>query len=200
MSRLQALLAKMGGKDVIDATAHLNPTREENVRHTYGVKYGIRWNLASVASLAYPYGAPENLPKCDLPRENIPLASDEPIFTPLPSEQCPDAYARLERLAIMAEDDLPPDRGFDDVPGFEGMAIQAVSMDTTSTPAPMQPAPATIACGSCAEFEPGPQPLCIGRCSRTLDGLPPVASRGYGACYPDAPRRCPDFRPMENPQ
>ena len=72
-------------------------------------------------------------------------------------------------------------------------------MKINRPPAP-PPAPATVTCGSCAEFESGKTPLGIGMCSRTLDGLPPIASRGYGACYPDAPRRCPDFRPMENPQ
>ena len=31
----------------------------------------------------------------------------------------PDPYQALERQAIQTEDDLPPDRGWDDVPGFE---------------------------------------------------------------------------------
>nr|RNF61646.1 hypothetical protein EC580_08150 [Acidithiobacillus sulfuriphilus] len=59
-----------------------------------------------------------------------------------------------------------------------------------------QSLPATVTCGSCAEFEPGKTPLGIGRCSRTANGLPPVASRGYGACFPIAPRFCPDHKEL----
>ena len=33
----------------------------------------------------------------------------------------PDPYPALEREAIQSEDDLPPDRGWDDVPGFENV-------------------------------------------------------------------------------
>ena len=55
------------------------------------------------------------------------------------------------------------------------------------------PAP-TCTCASCAEFEPGREPNSLGRCSRTANGLPPVASRGYGACFPHAPRACPDYK------
>ncbi|OCX70056.1 hypothetical protein A6M27_12055 [Acidithiobacillus thiooxidans] len=119
---------------------------------------------------------------------------------------------------------MTPDRGWDDVRGFEGMpdltpsehgailhrlmnpaqespppAKGTTDATTTSTmqhkPAmPPQSAPATITCGSCAEFEPGKTQLGIGRCSRTANGLPPVASRGYGACFPIAPRYCPDYK------
>ncbi len=32
-----------------------------------------------------------------------------------------DEYDQSEREAIQSEDDLPPDRGWDDIPGFEGM-------------------------------------------------------------------------------
>lgn len=64
-----------------------------------------------------------------------------------------------------------------------------------ATQQPARPsAPAVITCGSCSEFEPGLQPQGLGRCSRTANGLPPVASRGYGACFPMAPRTCPDFK------
>ena len=150
----------------------------------------------------------------------------------------------------LAESTTPmtPDRGFDDVPGFDGMpdltaeqhgVIQrrlmgidapqparvqpAPSMPPQSalrhsgpmipvlekdrhgetvvrgfrlaTQQPVRPsAPATITCSSCAEFEPGPEHNSLGRCSRTADGLPPIASRGYGACFPHAPRTCPDHK------
>ena len=64
-----------------------------------------------------------------------------------------------------------------------------------ATQQPVRPsAPATITCGSCGEFEPGLEPEGLGRCSRTADGLPPVASRGYGVCFPHAPRTCPDYK------
>ena len=72
-------------------------------------------------------------------------------------------------------------------------------IETTRPPAP-RPAPAKVTCGSCAEFEPGPQPFAVGRCSVTSNGLPPVASRGYGCCYPMAPRTCPDYIPLEDMQ
>ena len=33
----------------------------------------------------------------------------------------PDPYPAEERAAIQHEDDLPPDRGWEDVPGFENV-------------------------------------------------------------------------------
>ena len=94
---------------------------------------------------------------------------------------------------------MTPDRGFDDVPGFEGMPDLTPSehgaiLHRLMNPPQESPAPATVTCGSCAEFEPGNTPLGIGLCSRTANGLPPVASRGYGACFPIAPRSCPDYK------
>lgn len=150
----------------------------------------------------------------------------------------------------LAESTTPmtPDRGFDDIAGFEGvpdltpaahgviqrrlMGIDAAASPTMqpapstapqsalrhsgpmipvlekdrhgetivrgfrlATQQPVRPsAPATITCGSCGEFEPGLEPEGLGRCSRTADGLPPVASRGYGVCFPHAPRTCPDYK------
>ncbi len=187
---------------------------------------------ASGASGAFSYCTADFARKCNtnMHGDNIrhngffaPLAPLAPL-SPLASPDCPDDYAMAERLAIQAENDVPPDRGWDDVAGFADMpeltpaqhgAIRrritnlptqapapAISTTDITTPAPMPPAPAIApqtapaiaTCGACAEFEPGPQPLCIGRCSRTLDGLPPIASRGYGACYPMAPRTCPDYK------
>ena len=38
----------------------------------------------------------------------------------------PDPYPAEERAAIQGEEDLPPDRGWDDIPGFENVvAISA---------------------------------------------------------------------------
>ena len=131
---------------------------------------------------------------------------------------------------ILAEITLmTPDRGWDDVPGFEGMpdltpsehgvilhrlmnpaqeasAPAVESYPSTTPPEKMQhgadmaqhSASAIVTCGTCAEFEPGTPAWGrgIGRCSRTANGLPPVASRGYGACFPDAPRTCPDYKEL----
>ncbi|MBU2721477.1 hypothetical protein HF563_19435 [Acidithiobacillus ferridurans] len=33
----------------------------------------------------------------------------------------PDPYPALEREAIEREEDMPPDRGWDDIPGFENV-------------------------------------------------------------------------------
>jgi hypothetical protein len=119
-----------------------------------------------------------------------------------------------ERLAIQSEDDLPPDRGYPDVPGFEGMAdltaaehgailhrlmapVRRESMDTTTAPAPMpyraNLAPQRVSCGSCARFQPGPQPLSIGVCLATSHGLAPEGGSGYKAAFPMAQRQCPEY-------
>jgi hypothetical protein len=98
MSRLQALLAKIGGKDAIDATPYLISNAGKNVRHAQGGEYGIRWKVASDASAT--------------------------SFSPLASSDCPDEYARLEREAIQAEPPLGDDPG--DVPGFDG--VEPVTM------------------------------------------------------------------------
>ena len=131
-----------------------------------------------------------------------------------------DDYDAEERLAIQSEDSLPPDRGWDDVPGFEGMLPLAPSehgaiLHRLVCPAQKAPAPAKsttdatqparvdsgadmarperVTCGSCARFQPGPQPLAIGVCLATANGLPPAGSRGYEAAFPMAPRSCPEF-------
>ena len=57
-----------------------------------------------------------------------------------------------------------------------------------------QSAPATVSCGQCVRFQPGPQPLAIGRCLATVTGQPPAGNRGdYRAAFPMAPRSCPGF-------
>ena len=130
-----------------------------------------------------------------------------------------DGYAIEERLAIQAEDSLPPDRGFDDIAGFEGVldltpAQYGAILHRLMYPAQKAPAPAPsatdatparvdsgadmarperVTCGSCARFQPGPQPLAIGVCLATANGLPPAGSRGYEAAFPMAPRRCPEY-------
>ncbi|MEB8536553.1 hypothetical protein [Acidithiobacillus ferriphilus] len=135
-----------------------------------------------------------------------------------------DDYAAEERLAIQTEDSLPPDRGFDDIAGFEGMPDLAPSehgailhrlvyppqespapalsaTDATASPtmqhsADMAPqsAPATVSCGQCARFQPGPHPLGIGRCLATVTGQPPAGRSGdYRAAFPMAPRFCSGF-------
>lgn len=118
----------------------------------------------------------------------------------------------------LAESTTPmtPDRGFDDIAGFEGMTdltatqhgailhrlmnpTETAPSTTTSTSVPPEPRkpPQHVTCASCAEFEPGREPNSLGRCARTADGLPPISSRGYGCCFPHAPRTCQDFKENE---
>ena len=119
-----------------------------------------------------------------------------------------DDYAIEERLAIQTEDSLPPDRGFDDVPGFEGMpdltpaqhgailhrlmypppqapapakSTTDVTVATTMQPAPSiapQSAPATVSCGQCVRFQPGTTKMSIGSCLATVTGQSPAGNRG----------------------
>jgi len=118
---------------------------------------------------------------------------------------------------------MTPDRGFDDIAGFEGMpdltpsehgailhrlmnlaqespAPAKSTTDATITPTmqhrpamPPQSAPATVTCGSCVRFQAGTTALGIGVCLATTNGLPPKDQRGYGAAFPMAPRRCPEY-------
>ncbi|BBF66703.1 hypothetical protein F6A13_08185 [Acidithiobacillus sp. 'AMD consortium'] len=142
----------------------------------------------------------------------------EPMFTPLPSDQCVDDYAMAERLAIQAESSLGEDPG--DVPGFADMteltpeqhgailhrlmnAAPAMSTTDTTPADTMQPTPAMapqrVSCGQCCRFQPGPQPLSIGRCLATVDGQPPAGNRGdYRAAFPTAPRQCPEFSGVQS--
>ena len=78
-----------------------------------------------------------------------------------------------------------------------------VGIDTTQAPsvqrAPRKQ-PQRASCGTCLHFLPG-QPLpgqSLGRCTLTLAGLPPAPVRGYAACYPLAPRQCPNFEGIES--
>ena len=77
--------------------------------------------------------------------------------------------------------------------GMSGETIVRGFRLATPHPVP-QTAPSTVTCASCAELEPGREPNSLGRCARTADGLPPVASRGYGCCFPHAPRFCSDYK------
>ncbi len=72
-------------------------------------------------------------------------------------------------------------------------ATIAPTMQPEPTMAP-QSAPATVSCGQCVRFQPGPQPLAIGSCLATVTGQPPAGRSGdYRAAFPMAPRRCPEF-------
>ena len=150
-------------------------------------------------------------------------ADEGGILAALLSTPAPDDYAIEERLAIQSEDDLPPDRGFDDVPGFDGMPdltpaqhgaiLHRIMYPPQESPAPAlsttdaaaspamqhsadiapQSAPVRVSCGQCARFQPGTTSLGIGACLATANGLPPAGSRGYEAAFPMAPRSCPEF-------
>ena len=56
--------------------------------------------------------------------------------------------------------------------------------------------PSRVLCGTCLHFLPDPinRAQGIGRCEITETGLPPSGGTGYRACYPMAPRTCPDFK------
>lgn len=72
-------------------------------------------------------------------------------------------------------------------------ATIAPTMQPEPTMAP-QSAPATVSCGQCVRFQPGPQPLAIGSCLATVTGQPPAGRSGdYRAAFPMAPRRCPEY-------
>ena len=75
--------------------------------------------------------------------------------------------------------------------------VEKMGIDATTTPMMQHGAdmsrPERVTCGSCARFQPGPQPLAIGRCLATTNGLPPAGNRGYEAAFPMAPRRCPEY-------
>ncbi|PKY11548.1 hypothetical protein B1757_03850 [Acidithiobacillus marinus] len=67
------------------------------------------------------------------------------------------------------------------------------------TPAPtMQQAarkqPQRVTCSACARFQAGAQPLAVGRCLASADGLPPSPKQGdYKAAFPMAQRHCHEF-------
>lgn len=153
-----------------------------------------------------------------IPARLIPLIREhKAALLALLSAPAHDDYAAAERLAIQEESEQPP---FDDpggtagVPGFEDMPDltpaehgvilrqlmeRAETHPSTTTAASVQHSasmalPERVTCSSCAEFIPGREPNSLGKCARTAGGLPPVASRGYGACFPFAPRTCPDFK------
>ncbi|MCL4526216.1 MAG: hypothetical protein M1492_06940 [Gammaproteobacteria bacterium] len=61
-----------------------------------------------------------------------------------------------------------------------------------------QSAPAHVYCRDCAKFRPGIQRLSVGACTASVTGQPPAGGHGdYRACYPTAPRSCPDYRGSE---
>ena len=59
--------------------------------------------------------------------------------------------------------------------------------------------PLRVACRDCQHFTPNPHnpEWGIGTCAATLtrDGRAAPGSRGYGVCYPMAPRQCPSYQP-----
>jgi hypothetical protein len=59
--------------------------------------------------------------------------------------------------------------------------------------------PARVSCSSCAHFQPDTinPPQGMGRCTRTLSGLPPKGGSGYGVCYPFSLRVCKHYEPIE---
>jgi hypothetical protein len=144
-------------------------------------------------------------------------ADEGGILAALLSAPAHDNYAIEERLAIQEDDDLPQDRGFDDIAGFEGLPnltmpqrreINACVMilpqassvqvpganSATRQSAPDMAPPASVTCGACARFQPGDTTLGVGVCTASANGLPPSGGYGYRAAYPMAPRRCAEYQ------
>ncbi|MBU2760580.1 hypothetical protein [Acidithiobacillus sulfurivorans] len=72
------------------------------------------------------------------------------------------------------------------------------SHPSTTQPASVRPEPRKVACGECSRFLPDTinPAQGLGRCNITGTG-PPSGGSGYKACYPMAPRQCPNFERNE---
>ncbi|MBU2767832.1 hypothetical protein HAP94_17020 [Acidithiobacillus ferrivorans] len=83
-----------------------------------------------------------------VPARLVPLIREHKSeLLALLSAPAADDYPVEERLAIQSEDDLPPDRGFDDIAGFEGMPDLTAEehgeiLHQLMNPPPQSPAPA----------------------------------------------------------
>ena len=80
------------------------------------------------------------------------------------------------------------------------LAAEQSGMGTNTTPAEKIAQNANMArCGTCLHFLPDTVNPAqgVGTCSVTSNGMPPIASRGYGCCYPMAPRTCPSYERNE---
>jgi len=107
-----------------------------------------------------------------------------------------DTYAGEERAGIMEFDGELPRAEAERLAGIAPIGdypTPAASVRPERDMAP-QSAPASVTCGSCARYQPGSSAEALGRCLAALDGLPPRGGSGYGAPFPNAPRRCPEFR------
>jgi hypothetical protein len=131
------------------------------------------------------------------------------------------------RVRLTSGDQLRmgPDRGWDDVPGFEGMPdltpsehgvilhrlmnlaqeapAPAVESYPSTTPAEKMQhrqdmTPSRASCGTCLHFLPDiiNPAQGVGRCGVTGAG-PPSGGSGYKACYPMAPRTCHSYEGNE---
>ncbi len=158
-----------------------------------------------------------------VPARLVPLIREhKAALLALLSAPAPDDYAAEERLAIQEEGNEVSDHPGKSVPSLEEQAekvlahygvddlrivarnpvlashVEKMGIDATNTTTMQHSAdmarPERVTCGSCARFQPGPQPLAIGVCLATANGLPPAGSRGYGVCFPHAPRTCPDYK------
>ena len=128
--------------------------------------------------------------------------------------KAPDDYDRQERAAIMEYDGGLPREKAERLAGMSPPPLtitrrgpnarfrETVEHYSSTTPAEKmrhraamapQPAPATVTCGQCVRFQPGTTKMGIGVCLATTNGLPPKEQRGYGAAFPMAPRRCPEY-------
>lgn len=102
-----------------------------------------------------------------------------------------DTYDAEERAAIMEYDGGLPRATAERLAGIRSTQPASVQHRADMPPS-------RVTCGDCAEFAPDAiNPVQGGgACSMTSNGMPPHASRGYGVCYPMAPRQCPDFKEL----
>lgn len=87
----------------------------------------------------------------------------------------------------------------DDPPKVWAMDYKGQPPDEWKVVPPLSaPAPTAVTCGSCARFQPGPQPLSIGVCLVTSHGLQPEGGSGNKAAYPMAQRQCPEYAGVQS--
>ncbi len=127
-----------------------------------------------------------------VPARLVPLIREHKSeLLALLSAPAADDYPVEERLAIKSEDDLPPDRGFDDIAGFEGLPdltteqhgailtrLELQSTTYATKAHTMQPEPVTAPLRPCTE---NGVPILAPKQSRCADCLHVAPATGQEA-------------------